>query len=186
MKNIRVFYLKNFSFLEVKFSIYLNRRVFVMVAAHSHLWHIWFITSQRDLLHTSFAAFVVLRVSWDLPSVTTTAIRATPCLLPASSVNMCCTAKSIASAVFVVLPRPCSIALTAWSNSNSLILSFRSNFFQTWCPNVNSPTLVCVAPGPMSNFCTSFWTNPSCLVKFGGQILFEESRMKTTSAGALQ
>ena len=30
MKNIRVFYLKIFSFLEVKFSIYLNRRVFVM------------------------------------------------------------------------------------------------------------------------------------------------------------
>ena len=30
MKNIRVFYLKKFSFLEVKFSIYLNRRVFVM------------------------------------------------------------------------------------------------------------------------------------------------------------
>ena len=31
MKNIRVFYLKKFSFLEVKFSIYLNRRVFVMI-----------------------------------------------------------------------------------------------------------------------------------------------------------
>ena len=30
MKNIRDFYLKIFSFLEVKFSIYLNRRVFVM------------------------------------------------------------------------------------------------------------------------------------------------------------
>ena len=30
MKNIRDFYLKSFSFLEVKFSIYLNRRVFVM------------------------------------------------------------------------------------------------------------------------------------------------------------
>ena len=30
MKNIRVFYLKNFQFLEVKFSKYLNRRVFVM------------------------------------------------------------------------------------------------------------------------------------------------------------
>ena len=30
MKNIRVFYLKNFIFLEVKFSIYLNRRVFVI------------------------------------------------------------------------------------------------------------------------------------------------------------
>ena len=32
MKNIRVFHLKIFSFLEMKFSIYLNRRVFVMVA----------------------------------------------------------------------------------------------------------------------------------------------------------
>ena len=30
MKNIRVFYLKIFNFLEVKVSIYLNRRVFVM------------------------------------------------------------------------------------------------------------------------------------------------------------
>ena len=30
MINIRVFYLKNFVFLEVKFSLYLNRRVFVM------------------------------------------------------------------------------------------------------------------------------------------------------------
>ena len=30
MKNIRVVYLKLFSFLEVKFSIYSNRRVFVM------------------------------------------------------------------------------------------------------------------------------------------------------------
>ena len=30
MKNIRVFYLKIFHFLEVKFSIYLNRHVFVM------------------------------------------------------------------------------------------------------------------------------------------------------------
>ena len=31
MKNIRVFLTENFQFLEVKFSIYLNRRVFVMV-----------------------------------------------------------------------------------------------------------------------------------------------------------
>ena len=30
MKNIRVFLYENFQFLEVKFSIYLNRRVFVM------------------------------------------------------------------------------------------------------------------------------------------------------------
>ena len=32
MKNIRVFYLKIFNFLEMKFSVYLNRRVFVMGA----------------------------------------------------------------------------------------------------------------------------------------------------------
>ena len=31
MKNIRVFHLKIFQFLEVKFSTYLNRRVFVMI-----------------------------------------------------------------------------------------------------------------------------------------------------------
>ena len=30
MKNIRVFLSENFQFLDVKFSIYLNRRVFVM------------------------------------------------------------------------------------------------------------------------------------------------------------
>ena len=38
MKNIRVFYLKIFSFLEVKFSIYLNRRVFVMVLYRVYLF----------------------------------------------------------------------------------------------------------------------------------------------------
>ena len=32
MKNIRIFYLKNCHFLVVKFSVYLNRRVFVMVS----------------------------------------------------------------------------------------------------------------------------------------------------------
>ena len=30
MKNIRIFYLKNCHYLVVKFSVYLNRRVFVM------------------------------------------------------------------------------------------------------------------------------------------------------------
>ena len=33
MKNVRVFLSKNFPFLEKKFSIYLNRRVFVMVTS---------------------------------------------------------------------------------------------------------------------------------------------------------
>ena len=32
MKNIRIFYLKNCHFLVVKFSVYLNRRVFVMIS----------------------------------------------------------------------------------------------------------------------------------------------------------
>ena len=31
MKNIRAFLSENFQFLEVKFSVYLNRRVFVML-----------------------------------------------------------------------------------------------------------------------------------------------------------
>ena len=32
MKNIRIFFPENVQFLEVKFSIYLNRRVFVMAS----------------------------------------------------------------------------------------------------------------------------------------------------------
>ena len=51
MKNIRVFHLKIFSFLEVKFTIYLNRRVFVMVIEETHfcrdlgiyvVWLFWY------------------------------------------------------------------------------------------------------------------------------------------------
>ena len=37
MKNIRIFYLKIFSFLVVKFSVYLNRHVFVMVSPWKHI-----------------------------------------------------------------------------------------------------------------------------------------------------
>ena len=33
MKNIRIFLSENFHFLVVKFSVYLNRRVFVMIRA---------------------------------------------------------------------------------------------------------------------------------------------------------
>ena len=40
MKNIRVFYLKIFSFLEVKFSVYLTRRVFVKVACKGKIIYI--------------------------------------------------------------------------------------------------------------------------------------------------
>ena len=43
MKNIRVFYLKFFSFLELKFSIYLNRRVFVMI-----IWSISCVIPEKD------------------------------------------------------------------------------------------------------------------------------------------
>ena len=38
MKNIRVFYLKIFRILEVKFSIYLNSRVFVMIKSKGGLF----------------------------------------------------------------------------------------------------------------------------------------------------
>ena len=42
MKNIRIFYLKNRLFLVVKFSVYLNRRVFVMFSLGSMnpLWYL--------------------------------------------------------------------------------------------------------------------------------------------------
>ena len=40
MKNIRIFYLKNCHFLVIKFSVYLNRRVFVMKLAHAHLQYV--------------------------------------------------------------------------------------------------------------------------------------------------
>ena len=42
MKNIRVFLSENYQFLEVKFSVYLNRRVFVMISNNckSTLMHI--------------------------------------------------------------------------------------------------------------------------------------------------
>ena len=43
MKNIRVFHLKMFCFLEVKFTMYLNRHVFVM--CHSKLIVLRFILS---------------------------------------------------------------------------------------------------------------------------------------------
>ena len=40
MKNIRVFLPENFPFLEVKFSLYLNRRVFVMNKKNSLKYHL--------------------------------------------------------------------------------------------------------------------------------------------------
>ena len=52
MKNIRVFYLKIFNFLEMKVSIYLNWRVFVMTDVT--------VSKYTALLcrHTDFAYFV--------------------------------------------------------------------------------------------------------------------------------
>ena len=41
MKNIRVFLSENFQFLEVKFSVYLNRRVFVMVCRYFHCGEVY-------------------------------------------------------------------------------------------------------------------------------------------------
>ena len=44
MKNIGDFYLKNFSFLEIKFSIYLNRCVFVMWKNVAYMRFLFFYT----------------------------------------------------------------------------------------------------------------------------------------------
>ena len=49
MKNIRVFYLKNCRFLEVKFSIYLNRRVFVMLI-RAKIFDSFLYTSVYDII----------------------------------------------------------------------------------------------------------------------------------------
>ena len=55
MKNIRVFLSENFQFLMVKFSIYLNRRVFVMVSGltlpvlhHCAVFLLFFFCLYRD------------------------------------------------------------------------------------------------------------------------------------------
>ena len=50
MKNIRDFYLKIFSFLEVKFSMYLNRRVFVMCYSTSRRVHSLYSIKGRESL----------------------------------------------------------------------------------------------------------------------------------------
>ena len=51
MKNIRVFLSKNFQFLEVKFSIYLNRRVFVMKTYHKTIQPLLSLRMIRRRLH---------------------------------------------------------------------------------------------------------------------------------------
>ena len=52
MKNIRVVFSENFRFLEVKFSIYLNRRVFLMI------WKMFF-----DLLDNNGMLSVLIRTA---------------------------------------------------------------------------------------------------------------------------
>ena len=44
MKNIRFFLFENFQFLEVKFSMYLNRRIFVMCIINSECIYIYYIS----------------------------------------------------------------------------------------------------------------------------------------------
>ena len=65
MKNIRVFFLtENFQFLEVKFSIYLNRRIFVMVhqtkqptPAHIHGKH--GINNNNKIFHKTILDIII-------------------------------------------------------------------------------------------------------------------------------
>ena len=56
MKNIRIFYLEIFPFLVVKFSIYLNRRVFVMAA---HRIAIAAIVSNGEDIPKATASFTI-------------------------------------------------------------------------------------------------------------------------------
>ena len=59
LKNIGVFLSENFQFLEVKFSIYLNRRVFVMI-----YWPFQSDSSVAVLPFSSVEAFIMLRLFW--------------------------------------------------------------------------------------------------------------------------
>ena len=57
MKNIRVFLSENFQFLEVKFSIYLNKHVFVMLFVLS-IYVYTLIYIYMCMFHCSFCGFV--------------------------------------------------------------------------------------------------------------------------------
>ena len=59
MKNIRVFLSQNFQFLEVKFSLYLNRRVFVMLKGEWSTLGRFSAIFTREQLYDSF--FAVLK-----------------------------------------------------------------------------------------------------------------------------
>ena len=51
MKNIRIFLSENFHFLVVKFSVYLNRSVFVMLSV-ALILSVWYMCDFRRKLHT--------------------------------------------------------------------------------------------------------------------------------------
>ena len=72
MKNIRIFYVKNCQFLVVKFSVYLNRRVFVMDRfGHSLLVYVKKWAFLRRLLHILYS-FTLLSSSSPFSRQTTT------------------------------------------------------------------------------------------------------------------
>ena len=54
MKNIRIFYLKNCHFLVVKFSVYLNRRVFVMRSS-----------SKQNITYKAYCNVYLLCTHWN-------------------------------------------------------------------------------------------------------------------------
>ena len=57
-KNIRVFYLKIFSFLEVKFSVYLNSRVFVMLFRYPFYLEPWSVYGLLTLMCRQIIVYV--------------------------------------------------------------------------------------------------------------------------------
>ena len=61
MKNIRIFYLKIFYVLVVKFSIYLNRRVFVMYSktgVYKGIYYFSYFCSKTYIVDTSYNRLV--------------------------------------------------------------------------------------------------------------------------------
>ena len=64
MKNIRVFHLKNFSFLEVKFFIYLNRGVFIMNNVIKHCCVFIFFLNSVQKKKKKKCGWVHIRSHW--------------------------------------------------------------------------------------------------------------------------
>ena len=65
MKNIRVFLSENFQYLEVKFSIYLNRNVFVMIFPQTNLFFEWLTNQHRQCSNDEVGQLFVITIIYE-------------------------------------------------------------------------------------------------------------------------